>query len=450
MAWTRELAGGRAVREPALLHQVPRQALEREAVEHRLQDATTVHDGGQGRAVLPRLVIGDAHDRRARLALDEVDRTAQQETSVHACRLGDRRLVPVLVVRHAERQLEPLGHPGPAASDQLVVEPAIEVAGHRLDLVAPDALDGGGELVARVFGDPGDGPPQRAARGRQPGLVDRKLAVLLQHAQELGLDGVEQAAARQRIEVLQRRRLLQGREPVDRREQELVRTGREALQRGHRIGPHGETLRLQRRKGFRRHSDDPVRCVPSRLPPRPAFGDRAAQRLVELDQVPGPPLGSFAVAILQQRQEDGEIVLERVDGAIRVGGRRPCQRRAPFTRGKLRQVGVGRDAPGDGPHHVEHVERRHTRSRFADLDSRIRQMDTLARRANRQAQLQALVVGPCIGDRERGVQRLPAAVQQQGVLAQPLREHALGQARHEHHAEPAPARGGGRADKHRS
>ena len=101
-----------AVRQPPFLDRHRRQALERQAVQHRLQHLAAVDDGGELRAVLAGLVIGDAHDRCPALPLHEVDRAAEQEAAVHRDRLGDvdagraaRR------VGQAERQLEALRHP---------------------------------------------------------------------------------------------------------------------------------------------------------------------------------------------------------------------------------------------------------------------------------------------------------------------------------------------------
>ena len=80
-----------------------------------------------------------------------------------------------------------------------------------------------------------------STRGRLSSVTGRQLFGL-KRPKELGLDLVEQRAARQRIELLQRLGILRRLETVDRRQQELIRTGGELLQRRQRIRTRRQPL----------------------------------------------------------------------------------------------------------------------------------------------------------------------------------------------------------------
>ena len=85
-----EPAGLGAVIEPAGRHRLAGHLLDHEAVEHRLQRLPAVHRRRRPGAVLPRLVIGDAQRARRGVALDEIDRAAQDEPAVHRHGLASR------------------------------------------------------------------------------------------------------------------------------------------------------------------------------------------------------------------------------------------------------------------------------------------------------------------------------------------------------------------------
>ena len=129
------------------------------------------------------------------------------------------------------------------------------------------------------------------------------------------------------------------------------------------------------------------------------------------------------------------------------GGAGQASEAWPFSNARSLSDLVARNPAGGGAHHVEHVERRHARPGFGQLHPWIRQIEALAGGADRQPQLQPLVVGAGVGDRQRRGQLGAARVEEQRVLAQPLREDPLGQSRHEHHAEAAAADGLRRADE---
>ncbi len=97
-------------------------------------------------------------------------------------------------------------------------------------------------------------------------------------------------------------------------------------------------------------------------------------------------------------------------------------------------------AAGDRSHHVEGIERRHARPRFTDVQPRIRQIQALARRPDGNLQQQSLGAAPLVLPDERPIDRTASLVQQQRILAWPLRDDALCQARHEHDAKRSSAR----------
>ena len=150
----------------------------------------------------------------------------------------------------------------------------------------------------------------------------------------------------------------------------------------------------------------------------------------------------------QQPAHGGEVVLEIVDRDVGVARRRPGQRRGTGLEGARAQARGGGNHALDRAHQVEHVERRHARARFVDLDARERHVEMFRRRADGQRELQAFV-GSASGLRgERGADGWPPVIGQQRVFADLLRKHPLGETGHEHHAERAAARRVGRADKH--
>ena len=132
-----------------------------------------------------------------------------------------------------------------------------------------------GASCLRVLG--GDAIEHGVERLRRPMRASSRVTgsapVALERAIELRLRLVEQAAARQRIHAHERLGLVPRLEPVDRRQQKLVRARREPLQRRQRV----RTLAA----GAARSS---AACVPGATLIRPSLGDQAprprAQRLM--------------------------------------------------------------------------------------------------------------------------------------------------------------------------
>ena len=151
------------------------------------------------------------------------------------------------------------------------------------------------------------------------------------------------------------------------------------------------------------------------------------------------PFHGSRVARVEQRLERREIVLEIVDGAIGISWRRPREACSGFLRGFRREHAVIRHAPRDGPNDVERVERRHPRTRLGDVEPRIRKIDALARRADRQLQQQPLGIPPLLLLDQIPVQRAAPLVEQQRIFARPLRHDAFSEARYEDDAEAAAA-----------
>ena len=148
---------------------------------------------------------------------------------------------------------------------------------------------------------------------------------------------------------------------------------------------------LEHRLGHAGDARDAVVGRPLRSAARPARRHRSLQRLVQPQQVVRVAADRCARLDLQQLAKHGEVVLEIVD---RVGGAAPAParraQRRPSAAARLLQLLRLRDAAGDRAHDVERVEARDARPRFADLEPRIRQPQPLGRRADREAQQQAL------------------------------------------------------------
>ena len=124
-------------------------------------------------------------------------------------------------------------------------------------------------------------------------------------------------------------------------------------------------------------------------------------------------------------------------------------RLAPAFVGRLgRQHAMVGHASGDRAHDVERVERRHARARFGDVEARIREIQALAsprRSRSSAAAARRLPRSSCPTSAASSV--AAPLVEQQRILARPLRHDALGEARHEDDAERAAARLMRRADE---
>ena len=196
---------------------------------------------------------------------------------------------------------------------------------------------------ARSSRDSGPRGASRVSSRRGPGLGemlpgDRQPPAGLEHAGQLGLHLVEHPPPRQGVEPFRRLDLLARLEAMDGRQQELVRTRREALKGGHRVGPRRQPMRVEGRPrpGFR-PVDAVVAAPGTRRPARPAGQQRPAQGWLEGQEITRPPPRLGRVLLPQQRSEDREIVLDVVDGLGGILGGRPRQPRLdPLVRPRAR------------------------------------------------------------------------------------------------------------------
>src|SRR5262249_53780413 len=147
----------------------------------------------------------------------------------------------------------------------------------------------------------------------------------------LGLDLVKEAAARERVEALERRNVLARRQTADRGEKELVRAGGEALERrgGIRTGRQSRPKQDVSRAG--RELNDAVVGREALGPARPPRAQRARETIVQLEKIPSPPTRFWGTRV-QELGEARQIVFDRVDGPHRLGGRGPRQTRPGYCR----------------------------------------------------------------------------------------------------------------------
>src|SRR5262249_36726349 len=179
-------------------------------------------------------VLGDSQPALVALLLDEIHDPAQAPAAGEHDLVPDAPLVHARPTRQSERQLEGERLPLRLHLHRLL-EPGAQVDAQRRHLVLPDAGDRGRELLVILESNACQRLFENIERGAKRFAGQGQAAALLERAQALGLDLVEDAAAREWIEPLERRDLLAWREPPDRREVELVRTGREPLERRDRI-----------------------------------------------------------------------------------------------------------------------------------------------------------------------------------------------------------------------
>ena len=95
------------------------------------------------------VLIAGAGPVGAALALDQIDLPAQNKPAVDRHRIRKAVRVAAGAVGQAERELEPVGLPLLLVGE--VPSPDVEIGANARDLVAPDAIDRGGELLG-VFG----------------------------------------------------------------------------------------------------------------------------------------------------------------------------------------------------------------------------------------------------------------------------------------------------------
>src|SRR5262249_40879028 len=152
-------------------------------------------DGGTDET---RLVIGDAKAGRAVSPLDQVYDPPQPPAALEHRFLAGASRVTAGAAGQTKGQLERERLPRRLCFHRLL-QPRAETDAEGLDFVAPHALDGGRELfvvLRRYLVERGvEHVRRRPERARRDG----QSAALLESAKTLGLDLVEQAAARQRI-----------------------------------------------------------------------------------------------------------------------------------------------------------------------------------------------------------------------------------------------------------
>ena len=199
-------------------------------------------------------------------------------------------------------------------------------------------------------------------------------------------------------------------------------------------------MRGERRLRAGDDADQAVALRPRALVAQPAARDGSPQRLTEPEQVVCASAHGVAVARLEQRLQHREVVLEVVVRAIGILRRGPREARAAFVGRLGREHAVIGDAAGDRAHHVERVEGRHARARLRDVEPRVGQVEPLGCGADRDLEQQALGAPAPLLIGERRIDRRPPIVEQQRILAGPLRDDALGEARHEDDAKRAAAR----------
>ena len=232
--------------------------------------------------------------------------------------------------RQPERQLEVAAAPTPrrprrgAASRAGRARSPRSLPATRDRSRAPAARD---TRRRRARSTPSSTPSARGQRRRR----QRQPRPLGQRAHRHGLHAVDDAAPRQRIEPLQRLGLLGGPQPVDGAEQELVRAGREPLQRRHRVraaAPAAGAASASRVRSVTRTR--PSYCVHFGAAARPALGDRCAA--ARRSAAAGTARGRGRVspgARVEQPPQHREVVLLAVDrlGGIAAAPATPAWRR---------------------------------------------------------------------------------------------------------------------------
>ena len=175
------------------------------------------------RAILAGLVIGDAELHTAGLLLDQIDRAAQEKAAVDQDGIGDAARIARLRRTRPKLNSKYSGCQSPLSGRRRA-----QTRRSRRDvgnLVAPDPVDRGREPFVVVGGDPRDDRVEHGQRPRQGDLrAPAAPPASCSSRKNARLHLVEERAAGERIELLQRLGVLRGLQPVNRRQQELVRT----------------------------------------------------------------------------------------------------------------------------------------------------------------------------------------------------------------------------------
>ena len=185
---------------------------------------------------------------------------------------------------------------------------------------------------------------------------------------------VDERALLERVELFERRRLLTGRELVDRLEHEAVRARGVVLQPRRRVRPRGELVPRERCQGLRPRMDQAVGRGPPAKPP-PAAGPQGALQVRVRGQEVAGHADRLGLGPAQYAFEQREVVLGEVDGVPRVGGRRPPDLGGARDVRASRQLVEARQLSLGGAQHLEPVERWSPGPGLLEVESRIRDDD---------------------------------------------------------------------------
>ncbi len=160
------------------------------------------------------------------------------------------------------------------------------------------------------------------------------------------------------------------------------------------------------------------------------------------------PANRSAIGHVDQLSKRRQVVLDFIDRVAGESRRRPVELGAAGSGGLALEILVMRNLAEDRAHDVENIERRHARPRAGNVEARVGQPQAVCRGADGKTQKEALDLAAIVLNREAGgsrvkagVERLPhLLVEQQRILPQLLRKHALGEAGDEHDLERAAAR----------
>ena len=152
-------------------------------------------------------------------------------------------LIASVEIGESERELE--APRAPARLEREPPQPLAQVGSHRGDPVLPDARDGRAEPRALGLGHLVEERLELRAGLVEPRRHERQHPRGREPGEQTELDLVHERATGERIDGVDRLRHLARREPVDRLQEEAIRARREVLQRGRRVGPRPELVRLK-------------------------------------------------------------------------------------------------------------------------------------------------------------------------------------------------------------
>ena len=255
---------------------------------------------------------------------------------------------------------------------------------------------------------------------------------------------MEDAAAGQRVQLLELHEFVARVQAQDSSEEEPVGAGGEVLQRRRRVGAGADAMAGKVLPGLVAGVHQAVDREPPLAPASGPGPQRPREVLVRGEQEPGPTaaLGRRQSAA-EQRLQHGEVELRLVDRLVRVGGRRPADDRRTGGRGPPAESVKVRQAPLGRPQQVEGIERRHPCPPLHQVDPRVGSDQRTTRRAGGQPQQELFPAGAIDVDskaKTRSTQGAAALVEQERVLAGAPREDSLGEAGYEDEVEGSPGR----------